>query len=220
MPNISPNHPYQDYVFKSGKFVGHFEEMYRDSVDVPWHQDETAHAIFSDMCVTIIRHCQPASLLDVGCGLGYMAERFRREVPGLSNVVGMDISATAAAEAAKMFPAVRFLAGEMKSVRLDETFDVVVSKDVLWYVVDDLGGYINALAARSNKWIYIGQSFPETRPYYGETQLPNAEALFHTLEKSGLELSYQLVERDARYGNREYAHALLKTRQSGSSPLV
>lgn len=214
MSKEMPSCRYQDYVFKSGKFVGNFEEMYRHSSEVPWHQDQTANAIFSDMCITIIRHCKPKTLLDVGCGLGYMTERLRREVTSLVRVTGMDVSQTAVADAAKRFAAIQFVAGNLNSAVIGETFDMVVSKDVLWYVIDDLKGYVNALAGRSRKWIYIGQSFPESKPYYGEKQLPNAAGLFKMLEKMGFKLIYQLTDRDSNYGNREYAHVLLQIRES------
>jgi hypothetical protein len=81
---------------------------------------------------------------------------------------------------------------------------------VLWYVLDGLDDYLNALVAKSSRYVYIGQSFPATKPYYGEDVLPNATGLIDLLGRSGFEVVYQIVERDAFYGNREYAHALLK----------
>ena len=30
---------YQDYLIKDGIYIGLFEDMYRDSSEVPWHQD-------------------------------------------------------------------------------------------------------------------------------------------------------------------------------------
>jgi len=201
---------YQDYVIKNGRFIGEFEEMYRNSSQIPWHQDETVNSIFSDMCVVIIRRCMPASLLDVGCGLGYMAERLRSEIDGLENIVGLDVSETATARAKDLFPLIRFVAGDLKSALPENKFEMVVSKDVLWYVLDDLDGYLNALVARSSRHVYIGQSFPATKPYYGEDVLPNAAGLIDLLRQSGFDVVYQLIERDACYGNREYAHALLK----------
>ena len=31
---------YQDYVIKDGTLIGNFEEMYHESSEIPWHQDE------------------------------------------------------------------------------------------------------------------------------------------------------------------------------------
>ena len=37
--NPSRSTDYHDYVIKDGRFIGAFEEMYRNCPD-PWHQDE------------------------------------------------------------------------------------------------------------------------------------------------------------------------------------
>jgi|TARA_B100000315_G_scaffold178802_1_gene167474 hypothetical protein len=30
---------YHDYVIKDGRLIGEFEQMYKNSRDIPWHQD-------------------------------------------------------------------------------------------------------------------------------------------------------------------------------------
>lgn len=205
------NNRYQDFVFRDGKFVGQFEQMYRSSAEVPWHQDETANAIFSDITVAILRRCRPSSMLDVGCGLGYFTERVRAEIPTLSSVVGVDISPTAIDKAQRMFPSIRFLAGTLEELSLPErTFDVVSSKDVIWYVLDGLAGYVERLARLSRRFVYIGQSFPDRRPYYGESVLPDAAALLGFLAQHGYRTAYSAIEVDSQYGGREYLHALIE----------
>ena len=201
---------YQDYVICDGKYVGRFDDMYRNAAEVPWHQDETVNAIFSDLTVTLLKRRGVHSLLDVGCGLGYMAERLRREIPGLNRVVGLDISETAVARAAAMFPDIEFHSGTLDTLNFEERFDVVVSKDVLWYVLDNLPDYLASLASRSSRWVYLGQSFPEKRPFYGEEILTDAQGLLDRLKKEGYRIAYSLVERDATYGGREYVHALIE----------
>ena len=201
---------YQDYVIRDGKFVGKFEEMYQNSADVPWHQDETVNAIFSDLTVAILKRRSIESLLDVGCGLGYMAERLRREIPQLKRVVGIDVSETAIARARSLFPKVEFHAATLASLAGEEQFDVVVSKDVLWYVLDDLAGYLAGLVRCSARWVYIGQSFPDMRPFYGEGILPNSAALLMYIQSRSYRIAYSVVERDADYDDREYAHVLIE----------
>lgn len=202
---------YQDYVIRDGHFVGQFEEMYQNAAEVPWHQDETVNAVFSDLTVALLRRRHPQSLLDVGCGLGYMAARLKSEIPELARVVGLDISGTAVEKAATMFPEIEFRAGTIHTDLGGERFDVVVSKDVLWYVLDDLPGYLSALINKSKRWVYIGQSFPERRPFLGDELLPNAAGLLSFVEEQGHRVSYFLVERDAEFHNREYAHLLIAT---------
>lgn len=202
---------YQDYVIRDGRFVGQFDSMYRNAAEVPWHQDETVNAIFSDLTVTLLKRKCVNSLLDVGCGLGYMAERLRCEIPELKRVVGLDVSETAIVRARKMFPRIEFLAGTLENLGGDERFQVVVSKDVLWYVLDNLSDYFAALVRRSSRWVYVGQSFPESRPFYGDTIFPDAQALLLFLDRSGGgQVVYSLVERDATYSGREYVHALIE----------
>ena len=40
---MSKSKDYHDYVIKNGSFVGKFEEMYQNSSNIPWHQDDTAN---------------------------------------------------------------------------------------------------------------------------------------------------------------------------------
>lgn len=205
---------YQDYVIRDGQYIGQFEDMYQNAAEIPWHQDETVNAIFSDLTVAILKRHPVCSLLDVGCGMGYMAARLKSEIPGLTRVVGLDISPTATAKAAAMFPDIEFRAGTLGADAAGgETFDVVVSKDVLWYVLDDLKGYVANLAGRSQHWVYIGQSFPECKPFLGMEILPDAQALLNFLVSEGYTLAYSLVERDGAYGGREYVHVLIEVSQ-------
>ena len=208
---------YQDYVIRDGRFIGQFDDMYRNAVEIPWHQDKTVNAVFSDLTVTLLRRLRPLSLLVVGCGLGYMAARLKCEIPELSRVVGLEISETAVVTAQNMFPDIEFRAGSLAPYTTGEgaaeAFDVVISKDVLWYVLDDLAGYIAALADRSQRWVYIGQSFPESGPFLGEDILPDASGLLHFIESQGYRVSYFLVERDAEFNNREYAHLIIDAKE-------
>jgi len=201
---------YQDYVIRDGRFVGAFDEMYRYADEVPWHQDETACAIFSDFTVAIVRHRKPSSLLDGGCGLGFVTARLQAEVPSLSRVAGLDVSPAAIEQARARFPGIEFAAGTVADAPITGPFEMVVSKDVLWYVLDDLRGYWAALSSWSARWVYIGQSFPATRPFLGDHLLPDANGLISALEAAGHCVVYSAVERDAHYGGREYAHVLLE----------
>jgi SAM-dependent methyltransferase len=205
----APSDRYQDYVIKDGRYVGRFEEMYRHSAEIPWHQDHTVNAVFSDLTVAILKNRRVTSMLDVGCGLGYMTARMMREIPTLERIVGLDISETAIVEAMRKFPGIEFRAGDLDSLVGPERFDVVVSKDVIWYVLDALPDYLAKLAHRSSRWIYIGQSFPERRPFYGDQLFPDAAALLAYLGRQGYRIDYSAVERDAGYGGREYVHIVM-----------
>lgn len=212
--SIVPSTRYQDYVIRDGQYIGQFEDMYQNAAEIPWHQDETVNAIFSDLTVAILKRRSISSLLDVGCGMGYMVARLKNEIPGLTRVVELDISPTATAKAAALFPDIEFRAGTLDSdTGGGETFDVVFSKDVIWYVLDDFKGYVAKSADRSRRWVYINQPFPERKPFLSMEILPDAQALLNFLVGEGYILAYSLVERDATYGGREYAHALIEVTQ-------
>ena len=77
-------------LLKMGNLSENYEEMYQSSTEVPWHQDETAYGIFSDLDITILNHMHKRydfkTVADVGCGLGFFTNRIYREVwGGISN---------------------------------------------------------------------------------------------------------------------------------------
>ncbi len=42
---------YQGYVIRVRQYIGRFEEIYCNTAEVPWHQDEAVSAIFSDLAL-------------------------------------------------------------------------------------------------------------------------------------------------------------------------
>jgi 2-polyprenyl-3-methyl-5-hydroxy-6-metoxy-1,4-benzoquinol methylase len=77
---------YHDYVFKNGKLLGKFEEMYKFSKETPWHQDKTAQELFSNIDITILSQQKYNTILDVGCGLGYFTNRLYTELKNAGGV--------------------------------------------------------------------------------------------------------------------------------------
>lgn len=62
----------------------------------------------------------------------------------------------------------------------------------------------------AERCVYLGQSFPERRPLYGEYLLPADVALLDAVAHQDCRVVYSIVERDAACGGREYAHALIR----------
>ena len=84
---------YHDFVFKNGKLVGEFEQMYQKSEDIPWHQDKAILETECRIATTILSGRAPyRNILDVGCGLGYLTNTFEKYS---KSVIGVDISETA-----------------------------------------------------------------------------------------------------------------------------
>lgn len=71
---------YHEYVFKDGKLIGKFEEMYRYSKEIPWHQDKTVYSVFSNIDISILRQFKYKYICEIGCGLGYFSNRLYKEL--------------------------------------------------------------------------------------------------------------------------------------------
>ena len=79
-------------------------------------------------------HLENARILDVGCGLGLYVQRFR----ALSDDVhGVDIDPDKVRQAGELLPNIRQASAEHLPYP-DNTFDVVLSHEVLEHVDDDL----------------------------------------------------------------------------------
>ncbi|MDP2904581.1 MAG: class I SAM-dependent methyltransferase [Methylovulum sp.] len=138
---------YHDYVFKNGKLLGQFDDMYRHSKEVPWHQDKTANSLFVDLDIAILKHFLPEfnirSICDLGCGLGYVSARLHSEISPLVaelNITGIDVSTEAAAQACLLHPHINFFGVNILHDDIsswERKFDLLYVKDVLWYVAQD-----------------------------------------------------------------------------------
>ena len=63
---------YHDYIFREGKLIGEFEEMYRNSSTTPWHQDEQENWIDVRLKKEILQDLgRFHQIHDFGCGTGH-----------------------------------------------------------------------------------------------------------------------------------------------------
>jgi|TARA_Y100000031_G_C8014752_1_gene289761 SAM-dependent methyltransferase len=96
---------YHDYVFKDGKIVGKFEEMYRYSQEIPWHQDKVLDTWHGRIGINLIEaefeEGEIKTVLETGCGYGYVLSKIKRPKVQFS---GFDISETAIKKARKRHP--------------------------------------------------------------------------------------------------------------------
>ncbi len=215
---------YNEYVFDKGKFIGKFEEMYQKSEEVPWHQDVYHSEIFGDIGIDILKRFTGDSFCDIACDLGYYTARIQKEIFNKENqkVYGLDLSSTAIEQAKQLqsdaniqFYPLDLLKIEdclrfKKEVLNNEMLDVIMIKEVLWYVVDHLNVFIDNinLFLKPNGFLYVHQSFPEVKEYYGQKIFPNANALRDFFTQT-YQFKYQCIERDARFGERELIHLVL-----------
>jgi len=220
-----PSSDYHDYVFKDGRLVGDFDGMYRHSADVPWHQDVNSFDLISDIDIAILKRGRFASICDIGCGLGYFTERMRTELlspaGGPPQVLGVDVSPTAVEAAAREFPRCRFVVGDMLADSwppVDDTFDLIVMRGVIWYVVHELDRALDRfakLAAKGGK-ILVTLSFPPSDTWVGQDIIGSAGDLKDQLS-SVMDIEYWCEERDRKHGNVPLCHAFGTVREADSS---
>lgn len=189
--------------------------MYKYSSINPWHQDETAYQVFSDIDIAILRQFKFGSICEIGCGLGYFADRMRRELifkSGKSGrVTGIDISGEAVNKAIKLFPKINFIKRDLveKKVLRGKRFDLVVAKEILWYVTDNLPIFLSHSLdlVKPGGLFYFSQSFPESKDWIGKNVVDCPEKL-KTILSVYAKPVYYCVEYDWNFHGRPLVHFL------------
>lgn len=177
-----PSTDYHDYVFKEGRLIGDFENMYRNSSEVPWHQDKQETAIDLKITVEMLRGMKPFDEIhDIGCGLGYYLELLQRNVPGTG--FGYDISATACEKAAALFPQSQFSVRDITREILAPKPNIcrlITMRATLWLVYPQLAAVVKNLRASlgPDDMLVIAQNFPPLdKAFIGKDVIPNHHAL-------------------------------------------
>jgi len=175
---------YHDFVFKDGKLVGKFEEMYKKSTDIPWHQDKTAYTLLPDIDFAILKYFDKEyhfkNVLDIGCGLGYVTNRIKTDLfkGNNVNVVGFDISSTAIKKATDLFGKnILFYTKDLLKDGVEDfenRFDLIYMKDILWYVCHMIDVFTTKIRQmlQVNGCIYVLQSIPDLDDFYGKDVFP------------------------------------------------
>ena len=207
---------YHDYVFKDGKLLGNFEEMYRHT-SMPWHQDELAYMIFSEIDLAILKQRKYERILEVGCGLGYFTNRLKQELRnsggGSPYITAMDISHTAIEKAKGMFPGIDFQVMDIRNHNCfeAESFDLIICQGLMWCIFDCLQQVMSTLKSilQRGGFLYISQSFPEEEDYIGKEVIKSPYHL-KDIFSSSFKLVHHAIEWDPEHNNRPLAHILLR----------
>ncbi|MBT6488344.1 MAG: class I SAM-dependent methyltransferase [Deltaproteobacteria bacterium] len=214
---------YQEFVFRDGRFIGDFENMYKQASEVPWHQDVLAHHFYVDLDILILKEMRRRfafrTVADVAAGLGHVTDRIHREVlmgqigaePG--EISGFELSSTAVNQASKLFPHLNFsclnVLEELPKA-LVESFDLVTVKDCLWYVLGDLPTFWKNLCRMSRRFVFVSQTFPSDPVFVGQDVYPNAASLLEDAVNRGFKVIHAICEQDSAHGDRESAHLFLE----------
>lgn len=181
---------YHDYVFRDGKLVGEFEEMYRHSAGVPWHQDEQADWMDVRLTAEMLRDLGGYDEIhDLGCGLGYYLALLRR-IAGRANCrgFGYDVSSTACGQASALFPAFAFrtldLTQESFAAPVEPTAPsarrLFAIRGTLWYVFPQMAKVVALIRSMMSEGeaLLVVQNFPPLeRPFIGKDVIPDHHAL-------------------------------------------
>jgi SAM-dependent methyltransferase len=191
-----PSTDYHDYVFKNGRLVGQFEEMYRHSATVPWHQDTQADWIDVRLTKQFLADVGPFDEIhDLGCGLGNYLDLIRQSA-GTSNCKcqGYDISETACEKARKQFPSARFTQLDLTTSEKVTTAPnqeqggnrLFMLRGTLWYVVPKLEVVIeniHALMRPTDKFLVVQNFPPLSSSFIGKEVLPDHHALIKHMSR-------------------------------------
>lgn len=156
MKNKRPS--YHDYVIKDGKFIGEFEEMYRDYED-PWMQSQQPNRYSRKMAIMNIKRYNIRSIVEYGCGLGYYADWIHRETGIVCKSI--DISETAIKKAKQKFPLLDFSIGNIKDLGKlpgKENIDCILLADITWMILPDLN-FINKELLKHFRGKYLINNF-------------------------------------------------------------
>jgi|GEM_PF-702996 len=157
---------YHDYVIRDGKFIGRFEDMYRDVAD-PWHQDRD-YRLSEEIGLLLLAGRRYRRVLDIGCGLGRYTRRLT-EITG-GEVIALDVAPTAITKAARRYPEIDFRVADVPPLNFqDGSFDLVVTCGLLWYVlpkIEKLFAEIKRVLSPYGHYLVIQQFYlPGTQKY-------------------------------------------------------
>lgn len=185
-----PSRDYHDYVFRNGKLVAEFEEMYRNSFAVPWHQDEQEKWIDIQFTINMLRELGPFSEIhDFGCGTGHYLSILMKQLGFLnSRGFGYDISKTACEKAMHQFPNFNFQVLDLMNLVNCDVMELknrgerklFVIRGTLWYVFPSLNQVIKNIRKFmcEGDLLLVVQNFPPLdKPFIGKDVIPSHRAL-------------------------------------------
>ncbi|MCK4532343.1 class I SAM-dependent methyltransferase [bacterium] len=194
---------YHDYVFKDGKFIGQFEQMYQKSKEIPWHQDKDPYLLDCKIALNILEKRAPyKSILDVGCGLGYFTKEAGKLCQKDGSVLGVDLSPTAVNRAKQLFSHTDF---EVMDITRDlyaqnwkgRKYHLVIVRGLFWYVFSKIDRVCQNIIELIDKngYLLIQQNFPPLDSnFVGKEILPKPESLLSYFKSDVTELIINYLE--------------------------
>jgi len=116
--------------FDLGGVSGHqfYEQVFEQQLDRAWNEAPGKEIILNALGRHRIHFPPSGTLIDIGCGTGFLLRRIQKEVLPDYRFVGVDFSLTAIAEGKKLFPEISLFAENGAATSLPgASFDIVVS---------------------------------------------------------------------------------------------
>ena len=203
MPVIdSPD--YHDYFIKDGRFIGEFDQMYRN-VEDPWQCAGKSGSLYNDLLLALVKHAVPHGgvILEAGCGLGALAARIRDANPDAA-VKACDVSPTAIERARAQHPGVEFFVQDLTRLEeaplTDGSLDVVTLAQVLWCVLPSTPAILRnifRLLKTQGSLLVLQQFYSDAEQQYGRGIVEDPEDFLEMLRAAGFHIQQQI------YVNRE-----------------
>ena len=183
---------YHDFVIKDGKLIGEFEQMYRKSEEVPWHQDLDGNRLDVRLVVEMLKESAPYDYIcDFGCGLGYFLDVVVKGAGGEgTRGMGFDVSPTCCEKAKELFPGYDFRvldlmaedagAGSNGSDTGKDGKRLFVIRGTLWYVFPEMERVVENIAGitRPGDCLVVSQNFPPLEgSFVGKEVIPDPQAI-------------------------------------------
>lgn len=167
---------YHDYVIKDGKFIGKFEEMYKQCQD-PWTQSQQPNKYARSAGIIHLQNYGIQTVLECGGGLGYYAQ-WIYEATGIIPK-SVDISKSAIEKAQKLFPHLDFEVADIsKDLPKYKAVDCVLFAEIMWYILPDLQNILQTLKENfKGKYLIINQVFYKGTQKYGNEYFTNFQEL-------------------------------------------
>ena len=140
-----------ELIFKEGldgklQFVGDFDGFYAVEIN-PWEQSADGDLNYKKyydfsrarLAEAIKNIENKKTILEVGCGAGFVLNFLADNLPG-SSLSGVDISSIAIEHARQKFPKHNYTVGDIGSLEFaaEKKYDIVIFNQILWYILENL----------------------------------------------------------------------------------
>ena len=154
------------------QFVGDFNGLYAIDMN-PWEQSADGDLNYKKyydfsrarLAGAIKNIENKKTVLEVGCGTGFVLKFLADNLPG-SSLSGVDISSIAIEHARKKFPKHNYMVGDIGSsgFAAEQKYDIVIFNQILWYILENL----ETAVLNAHKLLRLGGHFLISTGYVRE----------------------------------------------------